>query len=113
MAGRDINRVVVAGRLTAEPELRKLESGTSVCRPRLAVNGRKKTATGEWADDPNFFDVAVWGGQGETCARYLGKGRRVAVDGRLSWREWVHDDTKRQAVEIVAEIVQFLDQAES
>ena len=61
-------------------------------------------------DKPNYFDVTVWGAQGENCANYLYKGRPVAVDGRLDWREWEAQDGsgKRQAVEIIADSVQFL-----
>ena len=60
-------------------------------------------------DKPNYFDVTVWGAQGENCARYLSKGRPVAVDGRLEWREWEGDDgQKRQAIDIIADSVQFL-----
>ena len=77
---------------------------------RLAVNTRRKDgATGEWTEKPNYFDVTVWGNQGENCAQYLAKGRPVAIDGRLEWREWeAQDGTKRQAVEVVADTVQFL-----
>lgn len=106
----NINRVVLTGNLTSDPDLRALPSGTSVCKLRVACNTRRKdAATGEWGDKANFFDVTVWGAQGENCARYLSKGRPVAVDGRLEWREWeAQDGTKRQSVEIVAESVQFL-----
>ena len=80
-----------------------------VCTLRLAVNTRRKDESGQWTDKPNYFDVTVWGKQGENCAQYLAKGRPVAIDGRLDWREWeAQDGTKRQAVEIVAESVQFL-----
>jgi single-strand DNA-binding protein len=74
------------------------------------VNTRRKDgATGEWTEKPNYFDVTVWGNQGENCAQYLAKGRPVAIDGRLEWREWeAQDGTKRQAVEVVADSVQFL-----
>jgi single-strand DNA-binding protein len=74
------------------------------------VNTRRKDgATGQWIEKPNYFDVTVWGNQGENCAQYLAKGRPVAIDGRLEWREWdAQDGTKRQAVEIVADTVQFL-----
>jgi len=106
----NINRVVVVGNLTRDPELRHTPSGTAVCSLRLAVNTRRKdAATGEWGEKPNYFDVTVWGNQGENCAQYLAKGRPVAVDGRLEWREWeAQDGSKRQAVEIVADSVQFL-----
>ena len=70
---------------------------------------RKDGTSGEWVDKPNYFDVTVWGAQGENCAQYLQKGRPVAVDGRLEWREWQdRDGNKRQSVDIIADSVQFL-----
>src|SRR5437868_113663 len=106
----NINRVVLLGNLTRDPELRHTPSGTAVCSLRLAVNTRRKDgATGEWTEKPNYFDITVWGNQGENCAQYLSKGRPVAIDGRLEWREWeAQDGTKRQAVEVIADTVQFL-----
>jgi single-strand DNA-binding protein len=103
----NINRVVLTGNLTKDPELRSLPSGASVCDLRVACNTRRKVEN-EWVDKPNFFDVKVWGAQGESVARYLTKGRGVAIDGRLEWREWDTDGGKRQAVEIIADAVQFL-----
>ena len=110
MASTNLNRVVITGNLTRDPELRSLPSGTSVCKLRVAVNSRRKDgASGEWVDKPNYFDVTVWGAQGENCANYLSKGRPVAVEGRLDWHEWeTQDGQKRQAVEIIANSVQFL-----
>lgn len=108
MAG-NINRVIITGNLTKDPELRALSSGTSVCELRVACNGRRRTAEGQWEDDPNFFNVTVWGQQGENCKRFLSKGRGVAIDGRLKWREWdTPEGQKRSAVDIIAETVQFL-----
>ncbi len=105
----NINRVVLVGNLTRDPELRHTPSGTPVCKLRIAVNTRQKDASGQWTDKPNYFDVTVWGNQGESCAQYLSKGRPVGIDGRLDWREWeAQDGTKRQAVEIIADTVQFL-----
>ena len=110
MAASNLNVVVITGNLTRDPELRSLPSGTSVCDLRVAVNTRRKNgATGEWEDKPNYFNVTVWGAQGENSARYLSKGRPVAIDGRLEWREWeAQDGTKRQATDIIADSVQFL-----
>lgn len=110
MAATNINRVVITGNLTADPELRSLPSGSSVCSLRIACNTRRKNnSTGEWEDKPNYFNVTVWGAQGENCARFLSKGRPVAIDGRLEWREWeTQDGAKRQAVDIIADSVQFL-----
>jgi single-strand DNA-binding protein len=109
VAATNINRVVLTGNLTRDPELRSLPSGTPVCSLRIACNTRRKGSSGEWEDKPNYFDITVWGAQGENCSRFLSKGRPVAVDGRLEWREWeTQDGQKRQAVEIVADSVQFL-----
>jgi single-strand DNA-binding protein len=110
MAATNINRVILTGNLTRDPELRSLPSGTSVCSLRVAVNTRRKDqSTGDWVDKANYFDVTVWGAQGENCAQYLAKGRPVAVDGRLEWREWEDKQgNKRQSVDIIADSVQFL-----
>src|SRR3712207_7795947 len=106
----NINRVVLVGNLTRDPELRHTPGGTAVCKLRVAVNTRQKDPqTQEWRDKPNYFDVTVWGNQGESCAQFLSKGRPVAVDGRLDWREWgAPDGTKRPAGEIIPGTGQFL-----
>jgi single-strand DNA-binding protein len=111
LAASNVNVVVITGNLTRDPELRHTGGGTAVCELRVAVNSRRKDgASGDWVDKPNYFDVVVWGAQGENCATYLSKGRPVAVEGRLDWREWEAKDGggKRQAVQIVANTVQFL-----
>jgi single-strand DNA-binding protein len=110
VAASNINVVVITGNLTRDPELRSTPSGTSICKLRVAVNSRRKDGqSGEWVDKPNYFDVTVWGAQGENCATYLSKGRPVAVEGRLDWREWEDNEGgKRQGVEIIANSVQFL-----
>jgi len=106
----DINRVVLVGRLTRDPELRSIPSGRSVCDLRIATNSSHKEPDGEWGERPNFFDVSVFGPHGENVAAYMRRGRRVCVDGRLSWREWeTSEEQKRQSVSIVADSVQFLD----
>jgi single-strand DNA-binding protein len=110
MAATNINRVVLTGNLTRDPELRTLpNSGTQVCELRVAVNSSRKDESGNWVEKPNYFDVKVWGRQGETASQYLSKGRAVAIDGRLDWREWEDKSgNKRQSVDIVADRVQFL-----
>ena len=108
MAATNINRVVLTGNLTRDPELRSTNSGLPVCSLRVACNTRRKQGD-EWVDKPNYFDVTVFGKQGENVAEYLEKGRPVAIDGRLEWREWEdQNNNKRQAVEIIADSVQFL-----
>ncbi len=109
MAG-DINRVTLVGRLTRDPELRHLPSGSPVLEFGLAVNGRQQDSGGNWVDKPNFFDVKVYGSQAEFLSQYLQKGRRVGIDGRLDWRSWeAQDGGKRSKVDVVAQTVQFLD----
>jgi single-strand DNA-binding protein len=111
VAASNVNVVVITGNLTRDPELRSTGGGTPVCELRVAVNSsRKNGQTGEWEDKANYFDVVVWGAQGENCATYLSKGRPVAVEGRLDWSEWEAKDGsgKRQKVQIVAKSVQFL-----
>jgi single-strand DNA-binding protein len=106
----DLNRVTLVGRLTRDPELRHTQGGDPVCSIRLAVSSRARDETGNWGDRSNYFDVTVFGRQAETASTYLAKGRRIGVDGRLSWREWqAQDGTKRQSVEVIANDVFFLD----
>jgi single-strand DNA-binding protein len=109
MPSTNINHVVLTGRLTSDPDLRPLPSGKKVCHLRVAVNARRRNPSGEWSEKPNFFDVIVFGAPGENVAKYMQKGRPIAVDGRLDWRSWeTQDGRKAQAVRIIANNVQFL-----
>jgi single-strand DNA-binding protein len=109
-----INRVTVLGNLTHDPELRELSSGRSVCHIRVACNGRRRDADGGYESKPNYFDVSVFGAQGESVHRYLHRGRPVAIDGRLDWHEWeTAEGQRRQSVTIIASDVQFLRGADS
>ena len=111
MAAGNINRVIITGNLTRDPELRSTPSGFQICELRIACNTRKKdNQTGEWGEKPNYFDVKVFGRSGENAANYLSKGRPVAIDGRLEWSEWQDKETgkNRQKIEIIADNVQFL-----
>lgn len=109
MAG-SVNVVVLVGNLTRDPETRATPSGTTVCHLRLAVNDRvKDQSTGEWGDRPNYFDIDVFGALGDQCAQWLSKGRQVAIEGKLRWREWESQEgQKRSAVSVVANNVQFI-----
>lgn len=112
MAATNINRWVGTGNLTRDPELRSLPSGTSVCELRIGCNTRGKEGD-EWVDQPNYFNIKVYGAHGENCARWLSKGRPVAIDGKLKWREWeTAEGVKRQTIDIIADNVQFLGSAE-
>jgi len=105
-----INRVVLVGRLTRDPELRALPSGTSVCGMRIACNSSRRDADGDYVERPNYFDVSIYGAPAERVSEFMHRGSRVAVDGRLEWREWeTAEQQKRQAVSVVADTVQFLD----
>jgi single-strand DNA-binding protein len=107
-----INRVVLVGRLTCDPELRTLPSGETVCGLRVACNSSRRLPEGVYEERPNYFDVDVMGTPGESLATHLYKGRRVGIDGRLQWREWKNSfQEKREAVSIVADAVQLLDSA--
>ena len=111
MAASNVNVVVITGNLTKDPELRHTGGGTAVCELRVAVNSRRKDGqTGRMGRQAQLLRREVWGAQGENCANYLSKGRPVAVEGRLDWREWEAKDGsgKRQKVEIIANSVQFL-----
>lgn len=104
-----MNSVQLIGNLTRNPERKTLESGTVVANLRLAVNGRRKNKdTGEWEEAPNFFTVLAYGKLAELCAEHLESGRKVAVTGRLDYREWDGDHGKASTVEIVASDVDFL-----
>lgn len=104
----NINVVSMTANLTKDPELRHTQSGVPVCSMRVACNGRRKNGD-EWEDEPGYYDITVWGKAGENCAEYLEKGRPIALQGKLRWREYVNSDgDKRQTVEIVADRVQFL-----
>lgn len=103
----NLNSVNLTGNLTKDPETRQAGS-TTVTQLRVAVNDRRKV-NDEWVDVAGYYDVDVFGAHGENCARFLTKGRPVAVNGRLSWREWTTPEgQKRQAVAIIANQVCFL-----
>ena len=109
MSYANINRVVLVGRLTREPEMRSLASGAAVCGLRIACNGVRKTDEG-YVERPNYFDVSVFGASADAVSTYTHKGSRVAIDGRLEWREWeTPENERRQAVGIVADTVEFLE----
>ncbi|CAN5913308.1 single-stranded DNA-binding protein [soil metagenome] len=102
------NKVIIAGNLTRDPELKFTQSGVPVCDFGMAVNQRR--SDGE--DQAHFFDVSAWRGLGETIANYKKKGDPILVEGRLQYRSWeAQDGSKRNKVDVVAENVQFLGRA--
>jgi len=103
----DLNHVVLIGRLTRDAELKSIASGQAVCKFSIAVNRRRKSGD-QWEDEPNFFDIVVWGRQGESLHQYLVKGKMVAVDGELRQDRWQQDGQNRSKVEVVANYLQLL-----
>ena len=103
----DLNHVVLIGRLTREAELKYTSGGQAVCKFSIAVNRRKKNGD-QWEDEANFFDIVVWGRQGESLHPYLVKGKMVGVDGELRQDRWQQDGQNRSKVEIIASYLQLL-----
>ncbi|MDR2518350.1 MAG: single-stranded DNA-binding protein [Spirochaetaceae bacterium] len=103
----DLNHVVLIGRLTRDAELKYTANGQAVCKFSIAVNRRKKTGD-QWVEDANFFDVVVWGRQGEALNQYLIKGKLIGVDGELRQDRWEQDGQNRSKVEVVANYLQLL-----
>jgi single-strand DNA-binding protein len=103
----DINHVVLVGRLTRDAELKYTAGGQAVCKFSIAINRRKKNGD-QWEDEPNYFDVVLWGRQGESLNQYLVKGKSVGVEGELRQDRWQQDGQNRSKVEIVANNIQLL-----
>ncbi|MDR2134300.1 MAG: single-stranded DNA-binding protein [Treponema sp.] len=103
----DLNHVVLIGRLTRDAELKYTASGQAVCKFSIAVNRRRKNGD-QWEDEANFFDIVVWGRQGEALSQYLVKGKMVGVDGELRQDRWQQDGQNRSKVEIVTNYLQLL-----
>lgn len=103
-----INVVVISGNLTRDCELRHTNSGTAILSFGVAVNDRMKDRDGSWVDRPNFVDVTVFGARAEALSRYLSKGTKVALSGKLRYSSWERDGQKRSKLEVIAEEIEFL-----
>jgi single-strand DNA-binding protein len=102
------NRVILVGNLTRDPELRYIPSGTAVSEIGLAVNDRRKTASGEWVEETTFIDVTLWGRQAEVASEYLSKGSSVLIEGRLKLDTWEKDGKKNYKLRVIGEKMQML-----
>ncbi|PQO35458.1 single-stranded DNA-binding protein [Blastopirellula marina] len=102
------NRVILVGNLTRDVEVRYIQSGSAVAEIGLAVNDRRKTASGEWVDETTFVDVTLWGRTAEIASEYLSKGSPVLVEGRLKLDSWETDGQKRSKLRVVGEKMQML-----
>jgi len=103
----DLNHVVLIGRLTRDAEIKYTAGGQAVCKFSIAVNRRKKNGD-QWEDEANFFDIVLWGKQGESLQSYLLKGKMVGIDGELRQDRWQQDGQNRSKIEIIASYVQLL-----
>ena len=104
-----INRVNISGNLTRDPELRQTTSGTAILRFGVAVNDRRRNPqSGDWEDVPNFVDCVVFGNRAEPLSRFLSKGSKVAVEGKLRYSSWERDGQRRSKLEVVVDEVEFL-----
>ena len=104
-----INRVLISGNLTRDPELRQTGGGTQVLSFGVAVNDRRRNPqTGEWVDYPNFIDCTMFGARAEALSRYLSKGTKVAIEGKLRWSQWERDGQKRSKIEVIVDELEFM-----
>lgn len=104
-----INRVIISGNLTRDPDLRSTASGMAVLSLGVAVNDRRRNQqTGEWEDYPNFVDCTMFGTRAESLARFLSKGTKVTIEGKLRWSQWERDGQKRSKLEVVVDDFEFM-----
>lgn len=104
-----INKALISGNLTRDPELRSTTNGTSVLSFGVAVNDRRRDpSTGEWGDYANYIDCVMFGNRAEGVSRILSKGMKVAIEGKLRWRQWETDGQKRSKIEVVVDEIEFL-----
>lgn len=108
-----INRAVISGHLTRDPELRHTQSGMAVLRMGVAVNDRRRNpSTGEWEDCPNFIDCAMFGAHAEAVSKLLSKGTKVAIEGKLRWSQWERDGQKRSKIEVIIDEIEIMSGAQ-
>ena len=104
-----INRVIISGNLTRDPELRSTAGGLAVLGFGVAVNDRRKNQqTGEWEDYPNFIDCTMFGARAEALSRYLNKGTKVSIEGKLRWSQWEREGQKRSKIEVIVDELEFM-----
>lgn len=104
-----INKVVISGCLTRDPELRSTQGGMDILALGVAVNDRRKNQqTGEWEDCPNFVDCVMFGTRAKSVSRFLSKGSKVAIEGKLRWSQWERDGQKRSKIEVIVDEIEFM-----
>ena len=103
-----INRVNITGNLTRDPDLRQTQGGTAILSLGVAVNDRRKDQGGEWTDYPNFIDCVMFGTRAEAVSRYLSKGSKVAIEGKLRYSSWERDGQRRSKLEVIVDEIEFM-----
>lgn len=104
-----INRVVISGNITRDPELRSTQGGMEILALGVAVNDRRKNQqTGEWEDVPNWIDCVMFGNRAKSVSRFLSKGSKVAIEGKLRWSQWERDGQKRSKIEVIVDEIEFM-----
>ena len=103
-----INRVVISGNLTRDPEVRTTQSGMPVMSIGVAVNDRRRNSqTGEWEDHANYIDCTMFGNRAQNVSQYLSKGSKVTLEGKLRWSQWERDGQKRSKIEVIIDDIDF------
>ena len=103
-----INRVVISGNIGGDPNLRQTASGMQVLSFSVAVNDRVKGEDGQWTDRPNWIDCTMFGARAQSVSRFLSKGSKVAIEGKLRWSQWERDGQKRSKIEVVVDEIEFM-----
>ena len=104
-----INRVIISGNLTRDPELRRTQTGMAIMALGVAVNDRRRNSqTGEWEDYANYIDCTMFGTRAESLSNILTKGMKVAIEGKLRWSQWERDGQKRNKLEVIVDEVEIM-----
>lgn len=104
-----INKVLITGNLTREPDLRQTAGGMAIMNFGVAVNERRKIPqTDQWEDYPNFIDCTMFGKRAESVAKYISKGSKVAIEGKLRWNQWEKDGQKHSKLSVIVDEIEFM-----
>lgn len=103
-----INKALISGNIGGDPNLRQTASGMQVLSFSVAVNDRVKGEDGQWTDRPNFIDCVMFGNRAKSVSRFLSKGSKVAIEGKLRWSQWERDGQKRSKIEVIVDEIEFM-----
>lgn len=103
-----INKVLISGNIGGDPSLRQTASGMQVLSFSVAVNDRVKGEDGQWTDRPNWIDCTMFGARAQSVSRFLSKGSKVAIEGKLRWSQWERDGQKRSKIEVIVDEIEFM-----